>query len=230
MAEQDYISKFEELVLLLEMTKNAYESAPVEGKALLELEMMVLKNRILAITHPHRDPEQPVISAELSEAEKARLTILHQLKILDTPFEPLFDSIALLAGHICNKPIALISLVDEDRQWFKANVGLEGTSETPRDQAFCAHTILQDDILEIPDATLDPRFSNNPLVRDKPDIRFYAGAPLLLDNGAALGSICVIDRVPGKLSQQQRDALKWLAKIVSEALILRHALMPPQDS
>ena len=226
MAQEDYISRFEELVLLLEMTKNSHDSAPVEQQAELALEMMALKNRILSITHPHRKPEHDFSRTDLSESEKERLTILHKLKILDTPFEPLFDSIAQLASHICEKPIALISLVDEDRQWFKANVGLEGATQTPRDQAFCAHTILQDDVFEIPDSTLDPRFNNNPLVTGKPDIRFYAGAPLTLDNGVRLGSICVIDRVPGRLTKPQRAALRVLAKIISETLILRHSVMP----
>jgi len=225
LAEYNPEEKFEEIVLLLEMTKNSYENASAEAKGELALEMMLLKKRILSLTHPHKQFDEIILREDLSEQEKIRLAILHKLKILDTPFEPLFDAIVLLASHICEKPIALISLIDEDRQWFKANKGLEGVTQTPRDQAFCAHTILQDDILEIPDSTLDSRFNTNPLVTGKPDIRFYAGAPLMLENGSALGSICVIDRVPGQLTEQQRDALKSLAKIITETLILRHAAL-----
>lgn len=114
------------------------------------------------------------------ETEKQRLKALRQLNVLDSPFETIFDTITQLASEVCGTPVALISLVDEHRQWFKSNVGLNGVTETDRSVAFCAHTILTNQILEVPDATQDDRFSENPLVTGNPDIRFYAGAPITL--------------------------------------------------
>lgn len=153
--------------------------------------------------------------------EIARLARLKKLSVLDSANEPLFDAITKLASQICRTPIALISLIDEERQWFKANVGLEGVSETPREYAFCAHTIQQDEILEVSDASLDPRFRQNPLVLGNPNIRFYAGAPLTMPDGYRMGSLCVIDRSPSLLSENQRQSLLSLADIVSLALIMR---------
>ena len=112
-------------------------------------------------------------------AEIARLARLHELHILDTAREPLFDSIVHMASEACGSPIALITLIDADRQWFKADVGLGGLSETPREFAFCAHTIQGDELMEVPDARDDARFAANPFVRNDPGIRFYAGAPLI---------------------------------------------------
>lgn len=162
--------------------------------------------------------------------EIARLARLKKLAVLDTANEPLFDAITKLASQVCGTPIALISLIDEDRQWFKANVGLDNVSETPREYAFCGHTIEQDDILEVRDASLDPRFRFNPLVLGNPNIRFYAGVPLALPEGYNMGSLCVIDRSPGLLTEGQRIALKGLAEIVSQALVTReNAIASIQD-
>ncbi|MET0330342.1 MAG: diguanylate cyclase [Dyella sp.] len=157
--------------------------------------------------------------------ESARLARLRDLAVLDTPTEPLFDALAKAAAWITGRPIALISLIDRDRQWFKANVGLAGSSQTPRDQAFCSHTILDDQLLEVPDALQDQRFADNPLVIGAPGIRFYAGAPITLRDGMRMGSLCVIDREPGELTQVQRETLRELAHAVSEALELRAELL-----
>ena len=143
---------------------------------------------------------------------------------MDSAAEREFDALAHAASAFCGTPIALISLVDAERQWFKANVGLEGVSQTPRELAFCAHAIQGDDVMEVPDATQDPRFAENPLVTGQPDIRFYAGAPLHLSNGARVGTLCVIDREPRQLSDTQREVLAHLATAAVQALEARAAL------
>jgi len=153
--------------------------------------------------------------------EAQRIASLRSLDILDTPTESVFDGLVEVAAAISGAPISLISLVDEDRQWFKANHGLDGVTETPRDIAFCSTTIDTNDILEIPDATIDPRFSNNPLVTGQPNIRFYAGHALRLSNGDKVGTLCVIDRVPGELSREQHDSLAHLANAATKALEAR---------
>ena len=156
-------------------------------------------------------------------AEAARLRELHSYGVLDSAAERDFDDIAVLAGQVCATPIALVTLVDEDRQWFKAHVGLP-VCQTSRDSSFCAHAIHGDGILEVPDALLDARFADNPLVLGDPHIRFYAGAPLVTPSGHALGSLCVIDRVPRRLSDAQRDALLILARhVVAELELRRYA-------
>jgi PAS domain S-box-containing protein len=161
------------------------------------------------------------VSAALPPDEAQRLARLRRLAVLDTAPEPLFDSLARLAAQIAGTPIALVSLVDERRQWFKANLGLPGTRETPRDLAFCAHTILGRDVMEVTDACADPRFADNPLVRGEPGIRFYAGAPLTLPGGERLGTLCVIDRAPRQLDPAQRAQLAELAQAVVQGLLLR---------
>ena len=162
--------------------------------------------------------------------EETRLTSLRSLAVLDTEAEPLFDALTAAASAITGRPIALISLVDKDRQWFKSNHGLSAVTETPRDAAFCAHTILGHDLLEIGDVTRDPRFADNPLVIGSPGIRFYAGAPIELSDGLSVGSICVLDREPGVLEPHQRDALMALAKAAAEALELRRYAINEHDA
>ena len=156
--------------------------------------------------------------------EAARRAALQRYAILDTEPEQAFDDLALLATYVCQTPIALISLVDENRQWFKSKVGL-AVSETSRDIAFCSHAILQSDIFVIPDTLQDEKFRNNPLVISEPHIRFYAGAPLISEEGYALGTLCVIDRKPRELSPAQKEALAALSRLVLGQLEFRHNLM-----
>lgn len=160
------------------------------------------------------------MSAQLKSNEAKRLKILWQYDVLDTVPEAVFDDLTELAARICEAPIALISLVDEDRQWFKAKVGVTLT-ETSRDISFCAHAIKQQDLFIIPDATQDLRFANNPLVISDPKIRFYAGAPLITPDGHALGTLCVLDKVPRELREEQKRALRVLARHVMGQLELR---------
>jgi diguanylate cyclase (GGDEF)-like protein/PAS domain S-box-containing protein len=156
--------------------------------------------------------------------ESQRVAQLRELLVLDSAPEPVFDSIVKLASEVCGVPIALVSLVDTERQWFKASVGLPGVNETPRDVAFCAHAIQDDALFEVPDAKNDARFSANPLVTGNPDIRFYAGAPLVLDGGARVGTLCVIDRQARQLDASQKHILVSLARIATEALQARRDL------
>jgi signal transduction histidine kinase len=161
------------------------------------------------------------LKAPLPANEAARIRALHEYAILDTPEEQSFDDIAKLASFICEAPIALISLVDGERQWFKSRVGLQA-AETPREHAFCAHAILQpEEVLIIEDATQDQRFYDNPLVTGDPNIRFYAGAPLLAPGGEALGTICVVDRAPHQLAPGKVEALRALSRLVVAQLELR---------
>src|SRR6476660_800907 len=153
--------------------------------------------------------------------EKERIAVLKEHEILDTPPEREYDDITLLASEICGTPISLISLVDDDRQWFKSSVGLH-EAETPRDVAFCAHAILDPfETTIISDATKDERFASNPLVTGEPNIRFYAGAPLLSRENFALGTLCVIDSEPRQLTERQVAALQALARQLSVRLELR---------
>ena len=154
------------------------------------------------------------------EQDGARLEELRRYEILDTSPEGAFDDLARLASAICGTPIALVSLVDRDRQWFKARVGLDA-AQTPIEQSFCAHAIRGRDLFIVPDARADPRFAANPLVRDDPRIRFYAGAPLTTPQGHALGTLCIIDRVPRDLDPSQVEALRVLGRQVAAQLELR---------
>ena len=155
----------------------------------------------------------------------ARVAALRALGILDTPPEPNYDDLTRLAAQICQVPIALISLVDADRQWFKARVGLD-PAETPRELSFCAHAIAepQTDVFVVPDASADPRFAANALVTGAPHIRFYAGTPLVTHDGWALGTLCVIDRAPRQLTPDQLHALTTLRRHILDALELRRII------
>lgn len=155
--------------------------------------------------------------------EAARLATLKLYRILDTPPEQNFDDLTLLASHICNTPMALITLVDEDRQWFKSRVGIEVT-ETSRAVSFCAHAIKQNDIMIVPDTWQDERLRDNPQVTGAPHIRFYAGAPLITRDGFALGTLCVIDRVVRTLTRDQIEALGALRHQAEAQLELRRNL------
>ena len=161
------------------------------------------------------------MSAPVPADEAHRLARLHALCVLDTDAEPLFDELTRAAALVTGSPIALLTLVDAERQWFKSNIGLADVAQTPRTSAFCAHTILCSDLMEVADAQSDPRFADNPLVTGRPYIRFYAGAPLQLSDGQRVGSLCVIDRVPRALDETQRQVLKSLALAATEALELR---------
>jgi GAF domain-containing protein len=158
--------------------------------------------------------------APIPKDDAKRIKVLWQYEILDTIPEEVFDDLTELAARICEAPIAMITLVDENRQWFKSKVGVT-VNETSRDVSFCSHAIEQSDLFIVPDATLDKRFAKNPLVTSDPKIRFYAGAPLITPDGHALGTLCVIDKVPRELRPDQKQALRVLARHVMTQLELR---------
>jgi signal transduction histidine kinase len=153
--------------------------------------------------------------------EAERLRALHGLDVLDTAPEEDFDQIVALASRVCGVPMSLVSLVDSDRQWFKARLGVD-VDETSRDLSFCAYAILGRDLMVVPDASQDPRFADNPAVRGDPGVRFYAGAPLVTTDGYALGTLCVVDTEPRRLTLDQLRALRSLARQVTAQLELRH--------
>ena len=158
--------------------------------------------------------------AGLPENEASRVATLHDLGILDTQRESRFDRYTRIAARAFERPIALISLIDRRRQWFKSAVGID-IDETPREISFCGHAILGEGVFEVQNARLDPRFRDNPLVVGPPRIRFYAGAPLIAPNGHRLGTLCIIDRVPHQLSDDEKTTLKNLADTVVGEMLRR---------
>jgi hypothetical protein len=153
-----------------------------------------------------------------------RVAALERYAILDTEPEEAFDDLTLLASFICKTPIAYISLIDEDRQWFKSKIGIT-VSETPRDVAFCSVAIQQPDVFVVPDTLQDERFRNNPLVTSEPRVRFYAGAPLITEEGYALGTLCIVDRTPREFTNEQREALRALSRLVLAQMEFRRNLI-----
>jgi GAF domain-containing protein len=164
------------------------------------------------------------MKAPVPENEAARLETLRQYEILDTDPEESFNDLTRLAAYICDVPIALISLIDADRQWFKSEVGVS-LKETKRDVSFCTHAIMQDGPFIVRDALDDERFRTNPMVTSEPYIRFYAGSPLMSPEGFKIGTLCVVDREPRELSREQIAALKILGHQVITQLDLRREIL-----
>jgi GAF domain-containing protein len=169
------------------------------------------------------------MAAASSSIEAARIAALNRYAILDTEPEQSFDDLVTLAAHICKTPMAMLSLVDEHRQWFKSKVGVQ-VRETPREVSICTHAIQQDDLFIVPDTRQDPRFRDNPLVVGEPRVRFYAGAPLINEDGFALGTLCVVDREPRELDEDQKDALLSLRRLALAQMELRQNLRLLKDA
>ncbi|MEM8771449.1 MAG: GAF domain-containing protein [Pseudomonadota bacterium] len=161
-------------------------------------------------------------AAPLPTNEDERLKALRRYQILDTPEEAMFDRITSLAKSVFETPIALISLVDKDRQWFKSKAGLD-VKETPREHAICAYAIFENKVVVVQDAQKDPRFANSPLVTGEPRIRFYAGAPIRTFDGFPLGTLCIIDRNPRSFSRDDIGHLRMLARHAMYEIELRYA-------
>lgn len=162
------------------------------------------------------------MSCPFPENEQERLKELEEYQILDTAPEQEFDDLTALASFICETPIALITLLEKDRQWFKSKVGMDA-DENARELAFCSHAIMQEQVMIVADTLNDERFANHPLVIGEPNIRFYAGAPLTTPKGYNLGTLCIVDKKPKQLTTQQHSALKALARQVISLLELRRA-------
>ena len=168
--------------------------------------------------------------APLPHNEALRLQDLYSYQLLDTPSESDFDELVELASRICNCPISLITLLDKDRQWFKAKKGINADG-TSRDEAFCSHAILQDEVMIVKDATKDERFFDNPFVIGDPNVRFYAGAPIVSRSGHKLGTICLIDSKPKSFTKEEEALLQLLAKQASRLLeIHKKKSRPPNKS
>ncbi|MEM7622877.1 MAG: GAF domain-containing protein [Planctomycetota bacterium] len=161
--------------------------------------------------------------APIPEREADRLEALLCCNILDTDTEPEFDDIAALAVRLTGRPMAIVSLMDKDRQWFKSSVGF-GVSETPRDQAFCGYVVYSNEPLIVENALADPRFADNPLVTGEPHLRSYAGVPLIMPNGTSVGTLCVLDTKPGACSRTMFDDLVALGRQATSQLHLRYRL------
>lgn len=170
---------------------------------------------------PHPDSDVARATTASEHAEQDRIAQLRALALLDTEPEERFDRVTRLAQRLFGVPIALVSLVDVDRQWFKSRQGLE-VPETPREHSFCAHALAGDEILHVRDATADPRFADNPLVLDAPEIRFYAGCPITGPGGATLGTLCIIDREPRALTAEDAALLRDLAEVVEGEIAALH--------
>jgi GAF domain-containing protein len=160
----------------------------------------------------------------MSTNDAERVSALQRYAILDSEPEEAFDDLTLLASYVCKTPIALISLIDENRQWFKSKVGISAT-ETSRDIAFCSTAIQQPDVFVVPDTLQDERFRTNPLVVSDPNIRFYAGAPLINEDGYALGTLCVVDTKPRSFGAEEEAALKALSRLVLSQMEFRRNLI-----
>ena len=166
---------------------------------------------------------EPDMSGPSTSPEAARVAALDRYAILDTEPEQTFDDLVVLAAHVCRTPIAMLSLVDDHRQWFKSRVGVE-IRETPRESSFCARAIQQRDLFIVPDTQNDDVYRENPMVLGEPHIRFYAGAPLINEDGFALGTLCVIDKQPRELDEAQKEALRSLSRLSLVQMELRQNL------
>lgn len=160
------------------------------------------------------------MAAPTPGTEAARVAALDRYAILDSEPEQSFDDLVILAAHICQVPMAMLSLVDDHRQWFKSKVGVQ-VRETSKEVSICAHAIQQNDLFIVPDTLQDPRFRDSPLVTSEPHIRFYAGAPLINDDGYALGTLCVLDREPRELDAAQKEAINALGRLALRQMELR---------
>jgi len=158
--------------------------------------------------------------APITSADAARVAALNRYAILDSEPEQSFDDLVILAAHICKMPMAMLSLVDDHRQWFKSRFGVQ-VRETPREISICTHAIQQSDLFIVPDTLQDPRFRENPLVTGEPHVRFYAGTPLVNEDGFALGTLCVLDREPRELEVDQKEALNALGRLALRQMELR---------
>jgi GAF domain-containing protein len=166
----------------------------------------------------------PTLSTEV-----ARLAALDRYAILDTDPEESFDDLVILASYVCKTPMAMLSLLDDHRQWFKSKIGVQ-VRETPLELSICAHAIKQEDLFIVPDTLKDARFRENPLVQGEPHIRFYAGAPLINEDGYALGTLCVVDREPRELDPEQKQSLKSLRQLALRQMELRRNLLLLKDA
>uniref|UniRef100_A0A7V5CUP6 diguanylate cyclase n=1 Tax=Acidobacterium capsulatum TaxID=33075 RepID=A0A7V5CUP6_9BACT len=174
-------------------------------------------------------PDLQVMQIPIPRNEAERLKSLQNLKILDTPSEAAYDDLTRLAAYVCDAPMASITLVDEDRQWFKSRIGLN-QQETPRSISFCAHAIAQNELFVVPDATKDERFSGSPLVLEDPNIRFYAGMPIVSPEGFHVGTLCVLDKEPRELTEEKQVALRVLARQVATQFQMRRQLLELREA
>jgi GAF domain-containing protein len=169
------------------------------------------------------------MAAPTPSTEAARVAALNRYAILDTEPEQSFDDLVILAAHICQAPMAMLSLVDDHRQWFKSKFGVQAP-ETPKEVSICAHAIQQNDLFIVPDTLEDARFRENPLVIGEPHVRFYAGTPLINEDGFALGTLCVLDHEPRQLDEAQKEAVNALGRLALRQMELRMNLQLLKDA